>query len=67
MSITERILTGVRDLLRQQDKIDALTAAVKELTAEVRELGRRVVRIETLVEVARSQAGRDPLSPGEDK
>ena len=63
MSITERILNGVRDLIRQQDKIDALTAAVKELAAEVRELDRRVVRIETLVEVARSQAERGPLPP----
>ena len=38
MRITERILNGVRDLLRQQDKIDSLTEAVKELTTELRRL-----------------------------
>lgn len=62
MSITERLLNGVRDLLRQQDKIDALTGAVKELATEVRELDRRAVRIEAMIEVARSRARPRPFA-----
>ncbi len=65
MSITDRILTGVRDLLRQQDKIDTLTEAVKELTTEVRQLDRRVARIEGMADMAAMQAGRDRLPPPE--
>lgn len=43
MSVTERILTGIRNILRQQDKIAALTEAVKELSREMRELDRRLI------------------------
>ena len=57
MSIAERILSGIRDVLRQQDKIETLTGGVKELASEVRELDRRMVRIETLVE--RSSAAQE--------
>lgn len=67
MSITDRILTGVRDLLRQQDKIDALTEAVKELTTEVRTLDRRVARIEGMIDGAALRAGRGRLSPPEEQ
>ena len=56
MSVTERILTGIRNVLRQQDKIEALTEAVKQLSSEMRELDRRLVRIETMIELAQSQA-----------
>ena len=67
MTITDRILTGVRDLLRQQDKIDALTEAVKELTTEVRTLDRRVARIEGMIDGAALRAGRDRLSLPEEQ
>lgn len=57
MSVTERILRGIRELLRQQDKIEALTDAVKDLTMEVREMDRRLARLEGMVELASRQAG----------
>ncbi len=67
MSIAERILKGVRDVLRQQDKIETLTEAVKELAGEVRDLDRRMVRIETLVELSERQNRPRQLPPGDDQ
>ena len=65
MSIADRILSGIRDVLRQQDKIETLSHAVKELANEVRELDRRMIRIETLVELAERQTHRDQLPSGD--
>ena len=64
MSALDRLLQAVRDVLRMQGKVESLAGAtkdlageVKDLNREVRGLDRRLVRIETLVEVAKAQGG----------
>ena len=66
MSALDRLLQAVRDVLRMQDKVESLAGAakdlageVKDLNQEVRGLDRRLVRIETLVEVAKAQSKGD--------
>lgn len=65
MSITERILKGVRDLLKQQDQIEGLTEAVKELSTEIRSVDRRVARIEGMIDGAALRAKLERLPPPE--
>ena len=53
----DRIIDGVRDVLRMSDDIKRLSEGMKELAIEVREMDRRLIRIETMVEIARNQPG----------
>lgn len=68
MSALDRLLQAIRDVMRMQDKVGSLAGAAKDLATEVKQLNhnvhdldRRLVRIETLVEVARG--GRDNGTP----
>lgn len=53
------MMTGVRDILLLRDKVDRLDAGFREMGGELRDHEVRLVRMETLVEVA---AGR-PSKP----
>ena len=55
MGAVDRILTGVREVMRMNDELKRLADGVKELAVEVRDMDRRLVRLETLVEIAQSQ------------
>lgn len=73
MSATERILKGVRDVLRLQDKVKDLTVAVTKLDAalskqadHLHDVDRRLSRIEGMIEMAQSRNGPDRLPPGND-
>ena len=66
MSALDRLLQAVRDVLHMQDKVESLAGATKELASEVKDLNRevrgldrRLVRLETLVEVAKAQGRGD--------
>lgn len=67
MSADESIWKGVRDLILLTARVDELTVLQRELTTEVRDVNRRLhevdirtVRLETLVEVARSSSQGRP-------
>lgn len=73
MSATERILKGVRDVLRLQDKVQDLTNAVKALNDEVdkqadrlHDIDRRLARIEGMIEMAQFRTGPNRLPPDAD-
>jgi len=57
MAGIDRILDGVRDVIKMTDEIRRLSEGMKELAVEVREMDRRLIRIETMVEIARSHPG----------
>jgi hypothetical protein len=58
MAGIDRIIDGVKEVLRMTDEVKRLSEGLKSLAIEVREIDRRLVRIETMAEIARSQAGR---------
>ena len=70
MSIAERILNGIRDVLRLQDKVKNLTDAVKDLSAAVdkqadrlNNVDRRLARLEGVIEGVKMRAGMEQSPP----
>jgi hypothetical protein len=53
MSAISDILTGLKTVMELTTKVGALTQDVDTLAAEVRNLDRRLVRVETIIEVTR--------------
>lgn len=60
MSGLDRIIDGVKEVLRMTDEVKRLSDGLKALAVEVREIDRRLVRIETMAEIAKGQGGRPP-------
>jgi hypothetical protein len=58
MAALDRILDGIREVLRLTDEVKRLSDGLKELAVQVRDIDRRVVRIETLAEIAKTAAAR---------
>lgn len=56
MSAFERVLEGVKQVLLVAEDIKRLSENVKALGTEVRDLDRRLARIEGMVEAAKAQA-----------
>jgi hypothetical protein len=55
----DRVIEGVKEVLRMSDEVKRLADSMKDLAAEVREMDRRLVRIETMAEIsARRSPGR---------
>ena len=69
MSVAERILNGIRDVLRLQDKIKDLTDAVKDLSAAVDKQGdrlsvdRRLAHLEGMIEGVKMRTGMEQSPP----
>lgn len=57
MSAFDRILESVKDVLRMNDDVQRLAEGVKDLAVEMRDHDRRLVRIETLIEVSQAYSG----------
>jgi hypothetical protein len=53
MSTIKDILDGLRTTIELNSKVASVGAAVSELTKEMRGLDRRLVRVETIIEIAR--------------
>ena len=58
MAGLDRIIDGVKEVLRMTDEVKRLSEGLKSLAIEVREIDKRLVRIETMAEIAKSHAGR---------
>ena len=58
MAGLDRIIDGVREVLRMTDEVKRLPDGLKSLAIEVRDMDKRLVRIETMAEIAKSQSGR---------
>jgi hypothetical protein len=55
----DRVLEGIKQVLLVSEDIKRLSEGVKVLSGEVRDLDRRVARIEGMVEVARAWSSGD--------
>ncbi len=65
MSAFERVLAGIKDLMVMRDDVACLADATKDLGRDIRDHERRLIRIETLIEVAgRGGFGGPPALPG---
>lgn len=61
MSALDRILSGVRRAVIMEQRLERLAIGVDRLTDTVSDHEKRLVRLETMVEIARTR----PLPPGE--
>jgi hypothetical protein len=57
MSALKEALAAMREVLLLTDKVDRAGTLLSEMAGEVREHDRRLIRLETMVELARMQAG----------
>ena len=60
MSAFERVLQGVKQVLLVAEDVKRLSESVKSLGIEVRDIDRRLARLEGVVAVAAAQTGRPP-------
>jgi hypothetical protein len=60
MGITDKFYEAMRVYLVLNDKVSRLSEAVKGLSDDVRDIDRRVVRLETFVEIAQAQKKLNP-------
>jgi hypothetical protein len=70
MSAISDILTGLKTVMELTAKVGALTQDIDRLAAEVRDIDRRLVRVETIIEVTRADGSvlriaRDPRAGGQ--
>ncbi len=63
MAAFDQIVEGVKEVLRMGGEIKRLADAVRELGTEVRDIDRRLVRIETMAELAQSARTSKRLPP----
>lgn len=63
MAAFDQIVEGVKEVLRMSGEIKRLADAVRELGSEVRDIDRRLVRIETMAELAQSARTTKRLPP----
>ena len=52
MSLADRVYDGMRNLMRLNDRLEGLTRDLKELSAQLRDVDRRLIRVETALELA---------------
>jgi len=56
MSITDRVLDALKNAVLLESRVSTLADSVAELARDVRGMDRRLVRLETMVELARRPA-----------
>jgi len=57
----DRVIDGVKEVLRMSDEVKRLAEGMKSLAIEVRDIDKRLVRIETMAEIAKAQGtARNP-------
>ena len=55
MSTLKDAMSAMKEVLLLTDKVDRAGAALSEISRELREHDRRLIRLETMVEIARNQ------------
>jgi hypothetical protein len=56
MSVTDRILSALTTVIRMNDKVQDMAGLMKEQQRRLDELNARVIRLETVVELAMNQS-----------
>lgn len=52
MSVVDRILTGLRDLIVMREELARTGDTLRTLANDIRDHERRLIRIETIIEIA---------------
>jgi hypothetical protein len=65
MGIADRIFDGLRAMVQLNERISVLGQELKALSGDVRDLDRRLIRVETALEIAAS--GRFAALPPNDE
>jgi hypothetical protein len=60
MAGLDRVIDGVKEVLRMTDEVKRLSEGLKSLAIEVRDIDKRLVRIETMAEIVKRQSDRQP-------
>lgn len=60
MSTLKDVMSALKEVLLLTDKVDRAGAVLSEISHELRDHDRRLIRLETIVEMAKSQ----PRIPG---
>ena len=55
MSTLKDVMSAMKEVLLLTDKVDRAGAALSEISSELREHDRRLIRLETIVEIAKNQ------------
>ena len=66
MGIADRIFDGLRATIQLNERVSVLGQELKALSVDVRDLDRRLIRVETALELATSRRFA-ALPPAEDK
>ena len=55
MSVTDRILSALTTVIRMNDKVEEMASLMREQQRRIDELNGRVIRLETILELAFNQ------------
>ncbi len=55
MSTLKDVMSAMKEVLLLTDNVDRAGAALSEISSELREHDRRLIRLETIVEIAKNQ------------
>lgn len=61
MSLVKDAIKAMKEVLLLTDKIEQTGSLLSEISRELREHDRRLVRLETMVEIAQTQSGSKKL------
>ena len=56
MSVTDRILSALTTVIRMNDKVEAMAGLMKEQHRRIDDLNGRIIRLETVLEIALNRA-----------
>ena len=63
MSVVKDILDGLKTAIELNSKVVSVGHAVERLATEMRDLDRRLVRVETIIEIARPDGSTLRIAP----
>ena len=63
MSVVKDILDGLKTAIELNSKVVSVGHAVEKLATEMRDLDRRLVRVETIIEIARPDGSTLRIAP----
>jgi hypothetical protein len=55
MSTLKDVMSAMKEVLLLTDKVDRVGTVLSEMSGELRDHDRRLIRLETMVEIAKSQ------------
>ncbi len=63
MSVIKDAVNAMKEVILLTDKVEKAGAIFSEVSKELREHDRRLIRLETMVEIAQFQSGQKKIEP----